>query len=85
MDATVSPPEAPRLPLVRQEDIHIGVYLADVVNNELYCVMDLRRATRNSRMTRMAMLENVVTEEIEPWEFGRLAGLRLVPYERENF
>lgn len=81
---SVSPPALPKLSFVRPEDIKIGAYLADIVNNELYCVLDLRRANRNGRSTRLAMLENALTDEIEAWEFGRIAGLRLVPYERTS-
>lgn len=76
MSAPISPPVS--APLVRAEDVRIGVYLADVSGRQLYCVMDLRTAERHGRRTRLAMLENAITEEVEVWEFGRLAGLRVV-------
>ena len=75
MEATAS---STALPVVDPETVEIGMYLADVLHGQLYQVLDRRRMIRDSRRIRVAMLENVVTEEIEQWEFSRLAGLRVV-------
>lgn len=78
-------PHGYELPLARPEDVRIGAYLADSLNYGLYCVLDTRQIIRDGRRVRMAMLENAITEDIEGWEFGKLAALRVVPYRRESF
>jgi hypothetical protein len=68
-----------RPPLVEVDDVHVGVYLADYVRRKLYLIVDVRTAERRrGRKIRIAMLEDVVTYQIEPWEYGSLAGLRVV-------
>lgn len=76
--ATTSTPIRRPLPLVCAEDVRIGTYLADVVHKRLLYIVDLRLMLRAFKSFRVAMLEDAVTEEIEPWEIGQLATLRLV-------
>lgn len=73
---------APTTPLIDPADISIGRYLADATLKRLYCVVDLRYVKRDGKRVRLAMLEDAVTEEIMPWEFGRLAAFRRVEYVR---
>lgn len=76
--ATTSTPIRRPLPLVRAEDVRIGTYMADVVHGRLLYIVDLRLMPPYGPPPRMAMLEDAMTEEIEPWEIGQLATLRLV-------
>lgn len=72
-----------RAPL-HPDQVELGTYLADELYGGLYCVVDLRRVLRKGQRVRVAMLEHAVTEEIEPWEFGRLARMRLVNHRRSR-
>lgn len=73
---------APTTPLISPSDISVGRYLADSTLKRLYCVIDLRYVERDGRRVSLAMLEDAVTEEILPWEFGRIAAFRRVEHVR---